>query len=301
MLTAWLMAAALSAEPESLYTACRAADRTANGVVALAECQACLRADPWGQRATFCGRRVAHYRVRQDLAGGFDALSTLERARRAEASEADVSAVLSQASPEVAVEAALWLAARRQREGDLAGALEQLDAVTASVSGASAAGAQRWSVRRVELLAKLGRDADAREAAEGLDSTGAVARIDEVVRARRLAWVRWLAAGVTALWLLVVTPLAARGWRTPPRPVPLGLVPLGASLLLGLVIVWAWDAAAASAALGLAAALPVSHLLAAGALRERPSGWVRGLHVVGTLALSWWVLDATGGIDWLLP
>ena len=295
------MAAALAAEPESLYMACRAADRAVEGSAALSECRACLRADPWGQRATFCGQRAAHYRARQDPGGGFAALSTLERARRGQATEADVQAGIPTASAEIAVESALWLAARRQAGGDVSSALLQLDAVTDVVLGASPAAGQRWSVRRVELLALLGRDAEARQAADGLGATGAVARLDEVLRARRLAWARRIAATVWGLWALVLVPLSVQGWRQLPRPVPLGLVPLGVSVVGGLGLVWAWDAAAVNAALGLAVGLPLSHLLAAGALREQPALWLRGLNVLGTLALSWWILDVTGGISWLLP
>lgn len=251
----WLVGLALAADPAALEAAARAANRQGDPATEREACAALIAAAagaPGGQR---CERRLAELAARQDADGGLQGLSTLMAARRGEAAETAVAALLSGSSPPLLqAEAALWLADAARARGDR------------EAEAAYLAGAPRVEGPVARLIAQ-------RQAALEAPSPLRPALLGVV--------------GLHLLWGLV----AAARRRPWPRPAGLGVWAVAGVGVVGLVALHSPSALAAITALWLG--LGLQHLVvvaaqAGWAFRMVSAGaalaltaWVAGLPGLG--------------------
>lgn len=298
---------------EAAFTAALAAERQIDLATEEAALRRCLAADPSGPRAAACRQRLDWLTARQDADRGYRSLTELLQVRRdwrsigEDSARKRVSAVYGRQGipPTLRVEAGLWLArnALDQRK-DPAVALALAEALEKGPAR-EVDDALRGSITRLraQALALQGQGDQARRVERTLAGSTTTPTVNDVVRLRRRGQLRLAAWGVIGAFAALELPLGLKGWATPPRPRPLGLVPLaiaaaGSGALAAARLPGAWTTFA-----WLLAALSVVHLLSAGALKATPERGLRavlsGLAALASLGAVYLVLAACGALGWI--
>ena len=307
-----LMAPPASAQPDIdlIYAGAQEAERELRFGEALSAYEEVVKLDPDGARAAAAGRRIERLRLMQGSEGGFDALLTLERARRAEqdSKEQWISALRgifeSPDTPRLLwAEAGLWLVGQTSDVGsrdELSGAL------MAGLHDVPQGLRKRVIATRVRVLAQQERW---REAAEieaidmptmsaGRSETATLLRQSNLQKGSHLAW-----AGLILFALVSLIP-ALRTWSRRPRPRPMGLIPLWLILLLTAALIEGWERGLGAPMLWALLPLSAVHLLSAGAaqaLRGNPVGryLLGAMSVWATVGVLYLVLLPADRIAWL--
>jgi hypothetical protein len=242
----WLVGLALAAEPAALEAAARAANRQGDPAAEREACTALIAAaagSPGGHR---CERRLRELEARQDPDGGLQGLRTLMAARRGEAPETAVAALLSgSAPPLLQAEAALWLADAARARGDREAEAAFLDQAPAVEGPAGRLIAQRAAALRAA--------SPWRPMLLGVVGLHLIWGLGAAARRRPWPWPAglgvWAAAGVGALGLVALHSPSALG--------PLTGLWLGLGLQHLVVVAaqagWAFRLFSAGAALALSA------------------------------------------------
>lgn len=284
------------AAQEEAFRAARAAEGEGRWGEAARQYARALDASRRGGRTVAARQRLAWIEARRDAGGGFGGLEELQAARGAGSgapgarerverlfARGDLSSALR-------AEAGIWLAQDAlERRGDPGAALAitralwpgaaelppEVRGILARRHAEALAGTGRWEeARAVEAgaLEPAVAAAAARSRAERLGPVDLMAR--EEAR-RRLALASW---GALLAFGAVGGPLAWRGWRRRPRPLPWGFLPLLALVGLAGVLVELYEPSSGRAFPALAAAAAGIHGVAAGAgieARARPPGATR--------------------------
>lgn len=295
------------AAQEEAFRAARAAEGEGLWEEAARQYARALAASRRGGRTVAARQRLAWMEARRDAGGGFGGLEELQAARRAGTGSPGRDGVerlfrRGDLSPALRAEAGIWLAQDAlERRGDPGAALAitrelwpgaaelppEVRRILARRHAEALAGTGRWEEARAVEAGALDQavaEAVARSRADRLGPVDLMAR-DEA--RRRLALASW---GALLAFGAVGGPLAWRGWRRRPRPLPWGFLPLLALVGLAGVLVEIYEPSGGRAFPALAAAAAGIHGVAAGAAieaRARPPGGRGALRLgLGLLAAA---------------